>query len=80
MTTPAKRTDLRSIVAAAVRLQREAAGLSQKRLAELSGLSLPTVQRLETDDSTVELRTLEKVAAGLGVAPAILLRRAKRAA
>ena len=41
------------ITAAQMRAARALAGLDQKRLAELSGLSLPTIQRMEASDGLV---------------------------
>ena len=51
------------ISAAQLRAARALAGLDQKRLAELSGLSVPTIQRMEASEGTVRgvVDTLTKV-------------------
>lgn len=41
------------ISAAQLRAARALAGLDQKRLAELSGLSVPTIQRMEASDGVI---------------------------
>lgn len=41
------------ITAAQMRAARALAGLDQKRLAELSDLSLPTIQRMEASDGVI---------------------------
>ena len=41
------------ISAAQLRAARALAGLDQKRLAELSGLSAPTIQRMEASESVI---------------------------
>ncbi len=41
------------ITAAQMRAARALLGIDQKRLAELSGLSLPTIQRMEASSGTV---------------------------
>ena len=41
------------ITAAQLRAARSLAGLDQRKLAELSGLSLPTIQRMETSEDVV---------------------------
>jgi len=41
------------ITAAQLRAARALAGLDQRKLAELSGLSLPTIQRMETSEDVV---------------------------
>ena len=41
------------ITAAQLRAARALAGLDQRRLAELSGLSLPTIQRMETSEDLI---------------------------
>ena len=41
------------ITASQLRAARALAGLDQRRLAELSGLSLPTIQRMEASDGVV---------------------------
>lgn len=41
------------ISAAQLRAARALAGLDQKRLADLSGLSVPTIQRMEASESVI---------------------------
>jgi transcriptional regulator with XRE-family HTH domain len=41
------------ITAAQLRAARALAGLDQRRLAELSGLSVPTIQRMEASDGVI---------------------------
>lgn len=41
------------ITSAQMRAARALLGIDQRRLAELSGLSLPTIQRMEASDGTV---------------------------
>lgn len=51
-----------------------ASGLTQKALAEQSGVSLPTISRLVRNETgQVSLETLDKLAAVLGVAPGDLI-------
>lgn len=51
------------ITAAQMRAGRALLGIDQKRLAELSGVSLPTIQRMEASDGVVRgvVDTLMKV-------------------
>lgn len=51
------------ITAGQLRAARALLGISQRRLAELSGVSLPTIQRMEASDGTVRsnVDTLVKV-------------------
>jgi transcriptional regulator with XRE-family HTH domain len=41
------------ITAAQLRAARALAGLDQRRIAELSGLSVPTIQRMEASDGVI---------------------------
>ncbi len=50
-----------------VKDHREAAGLSQRRLAELVGIRQPNIARLEAGDVLPTLATLERVAEALGL-------------
>ena len=56
------------ITAAQMRASRALLGIDQRRLAELSGVSLPTVQRMEGSDGTVRgtVDTLTKIVEALG--------------
>ena len=51
------------ITAAQMRAARALLGIDQRRLAELAGVSLPTIQRMEASDGTVRgvVDTLTKV-------------------
>lgn len=58
------------ITAAQMRAARALLGMDQRTLAELSGLSLPTIQRMEASDGTVRgvVDSLSKVVAALNEA------------
>jgi transcriptional regulator with XRE-family HTH domain len=58
------------ISAAQLRAARAIAGLDQKRLAELSGLSVPTIQRMEASDGVIRgnVDSLMKLIAALDAA------------
>ena len=58
------------ISAAQMRAARALLGLDQRRLAELAGVSLPTIQRMEASDGTVRgvVDTLMKVIDALDAA------------
>ena len=58
------------ISAAQMRAARALLGLDQRRLAELAGVSLPTIQRMEASDGTVRgvVDTLMKVIEALDAA------------
>lgn len=55
------------ITAAQLRAARALAGLDQRKLAELSGLSLPTIQRMETSEDLIRgnVDSLTKLVAAL---------------
>jgi transcriptional regulator with XRE-family HTH domain len=55
------------ISAAQLRAARALLGLDQRRLAELAGVSLPTIQRMESSEGTVRgfIETLTKVVEAL---------------
>jgi predicted transcriptional regulator len=55
------------ITSAQMRAARALLGLDQRQLADLSGVSLPTIQRMEASDGTVRgvVDTLVKVVAAL---------------
>lgn len=55
------------ITAAQMRAARALLGIDQRKLAELSGVSLPTIQRMEASDGTVRgvVDTLTKVVEAL---------------
>ncbi|WEX09886.1 helix-turn-helix transcriptional regulator [Chelativorans sp. AA-79] len=58
------------ITARQMRAARALLGIDQKRLAELSGVSLPTIQRMEASDGRVRgvVETLTKVVEALDAA------------
>lgn len=55
------------ITAAQLRAARALLGIDQRQLAELSGLSVPTIQRMEASDSVIRgnVDSLMKLIAGL---------------
>jgi predicted transcriptional regulator len=57
---------------------RESKGISQKRLAEMSGLKQPAIARLERGQTTPQVDTLFKVLKPLGYTLAIVPDRAER--
>jgi transcriptional regulator with XRE-family HTH domain len=63
------------ISAAQLRAARALAGLDQKRLAELSGLSVPTIQRMEASDGVIRgnVDSLMKLIAALDAASVELI-------
>lgn len=58
---------LRHELAEAVRTRREELGWSQRRLAELAGMSQPGIARFEAGGTTPTLPLLERLAAALGL-------------
>jgi transcriptional regulator with XRE-family HTH domain len=65
--------DLNGRAAARIRAAREAAGLSQGKLAAKAGLSRPSLANIEAGRQTITLRQLGAIAASLDVRPADLL-------
>jgi len=63
------------ITAAQMRAARALAGIDQKMLAELSGLSVPTIQRMEASDGVVRgnVDSLMKLIAALDQAGILLI-------
>jgi transcriptional regulator with XRE-family HTH domain len=64
------------ITAAQLRAARALAGLDQRRVAELSGLSVPTIQRMEASDGVIRgnVDSLMKLIAALDAAGIELIR------
>lgn len=62
---------------ATVRQLRKAAGLSQRELAENSGIAKQAITNIERGATLPTLRTLERLAVALHVPPSELLRRAE---
>ena len=56
-----------------IRELRKARGLTLQQLAEIVGTTAQTIQRLETDNMSVSVDWLQRIAPALGVAPPILL-------
>ena len=56
-----------------IRELRKARGLTLQQLAEMVGTTAQTIQRLETDNMSVSVDWLQRIAPALGVAPPILL-------
>ena len=58
------------ITAAQLRAARALLGIDQRRLAELSGLSIPTIQRMEASDGVIRgnVESLMKLIAALDAA------------
>lgn len=61
--------DALEVVAANIREARRVSGLSQERLAELSELHMTDVGRIERGERDPGVRTLAKLAQGLGISP-----------
>jgi transcriptional regulator with XRE-family HTH domain len=59
---------------------REAAGMSQDRLAELAGMSQQTISKLEKGKMDLDVKHMAAIAEALGVSPADLLSNAAMAA
>jgi transcriptional regulator with XRE-family HTH domain len=70
-------TDLRQLLAANVRALAEAKGVSLNKLADLAGISRPTMHFLLTARSSVGIDTIAKLADALDLQPAVLLRPAE---
>lgn len=64
---------LRQIFKSNVKYYRRQLKISQERLAELSGLSTNYIGDIERTNRKVTIDTIEKVAIGLNVDPAMLL-------
>ncbi|MBA0100780.1 helix-turn-helix transcriptional regulator [Stenotrophomonas indicatrix] len=60
-------------VGQAIRARREASGLSQERFADTIEMHRAYYSKVERGERNLTLHTLCKVAAGLGVAPSIIL-------
>ena len=63
------------ISSAQLRAARALAGLDQRRLAELSGLSVPTIQRMEASEGVIRgnVDSLMKLIAALDLAGVLLI-------
>ncbi len=63
------------ITAAQLRASRALLGIDQRRLAELSGLSVPTIQRMEASSGVIRgnVDSLMKLIAGLEAAGIVLI-------
>lgn len=76
--TGIKKPPLRMCVAETVRGRREAAVLSIKALALLTGLSRGTLHQLESGQAHVSTRTLERVCRAFGISMTELFAEAER--
>lgn len=65
--------DLIRIVAKNVKSERLRIGLSQQKLAELTGLSVRYISRLETESQNIRIDKLEALSRALGISPIQLL-------
>ena len=52
---------------AKVRAEREARGLTQKQLSERTGIAQADISKLERGNANPSLRTLQRLAAGMGM-------------
>lgn len=68
----------RDAVGAAIRRARESAGMTQDELAETSGLSRPSIARIELGTSGVQLDRLFELAEAMSTTPSALLADAER--
>ncbi len=69
----AKKHSSKTILARNLRLMRSKQGLSQERLAELSGLHRTYVSSVEREERNISLENIEKLAKALSVEPVDLL-------
>jgi transcriptional regulator with XRE-family HTH domain len=74
---PAKKSAAAQALGDAMRSQRRERGLAQEAFAARAGLDRSYYGAIERGEFNVTLDTLVKVAAGLGVCPSALLRRAR---
>ncbi len=68
----------RDAVGAAIRRARESADMTQDELAEASGLSRPSIARIELGTSGVQLDRLFELAEAMSTTPSALLADAER--
>ena len=66
-------TSSRKMFAARLRARREELGLNQAQLAELAGIYQANLSKMETGKMGVQLGTLDRLAACLGVSPSYLI-------
>lgn len=64
---------IKNIIAENMKRLRKEKDLSQKRLSELSGVSIPFVKGLESARQNPSIETLDKIASALGVEIVTLL-------
>ena len=69
--------NLKDLLIFNVKYYRYLNNISQEKLAELSDLSTNYIGDIERDGRKVTIDTIEKVARGLGVDPAVLLKDSK---
>ena len=66
---------LRSVVSRNLRLLRNAAGLTQDQLADLAGLDRNYIGKLEREENSPTIDTLESIATALQINVELLIRR-----
>jgi transcriptional regulator with XRE-family HTH domain len=66
---------LRSVVSRNIRLLRNAAGLTQDQLAELAGLDRNYIGKLEREENSPTVDTLESIAVALQISVELLVKR-----
>jgi transcriptional regulator with XRE-family HTH domain len=64
-------------MAAAIRAERSAAGLSQETLAKLSGVNYETLKRILKGDRDINITQISGIALAVGITPAQLVQRAE---
>ena len=69
---------LRQVFRDNVKFYRKELKLSQEKLAELSNLSTNYIGDIERTNRKITIDTIEKIADGLGIDPALLLRDRKK--
>lgn len=68
------RMDIHSVVGGRIREERQRAGLTMEKLAELAGISASFVAYIETRGKKASLETIAKIAGALGIPVADLFR------
>lgn len=76
MSSRARASNLRSVLAGNVRAARDARAWSQEQLAERAGLTQVYISQIETSKTSASVDTIEKLAKGLGMDASSLLQAA----
>jgi transcriptional regulator with XRE-family HTH domain len=74
---PDRATAIQRKLATAIRLERNARGMSQDKLAEKSGLSLNFIGRVERSEQMASIASVVQIAEALGITGEELLKQAK---